>query len=141
MKISIESGDWDRLRGEAAVIRFGVFVVEQNVPEELELDLLDDSSRHWLARNQNGEVVGTARLTPDHHIGRMAVLADYRGRGIGRGLVRAIQQHARDNGIPQLSLNAQTYAIPFYEKLGFRAEGAEFLDAGILHRTMHWRTA
>lgn len=141
MTVKIESGDWDTLRGEAAVIRFGVFVMEQEVPEDLELDLLDPDSRHWIARNVEGSAVGTARLAPDNHVGRMAVLPEWRGRGVGSALLQAIQQHARDNGIPILALNAQVQAIQFYEKFGFIAEGPEFDDAGLPHRLMRWTVA
>lgn len=138
MMQSIESGAWETLRGDAAVIRFGVFVIEQAVPEELELDLLDPESRHWLIRNAEGAAVGTARLTPDNHVGRMAVLPEWRGRGLGRALLEAIQQYARETGIPTLVLNAQVQAIPFYEKSGFIVEGPEFDDAGLPHRVMYW---
>lgn len=136
--ITIESGSWDALRGEASVIRYGVFVVEQAVPEELEMDTLDPACHHWLARTGDGEAVGTARLTPDRHIGRMAVLPEWRGRGVGRALLSAIQQHARDAGLETLHLNAQVSAIAFYEKQGFTVEGPEFMEAGIPHRAMYW---
>lgn len=139
--ISLESGDWDSLRGEAAVIRFGVFVIEQEVPEDLELDMLDPLCRHWIARDSRGEAIATARLTADNHVGRMAVVPDYRGKGVGAALLEAIKQHALETGIEELALNAQLQAIPFYEKLGFTASGPVFDDAGIQHRTMHWRSA
>ncbi len=138
MTIRIESGDWDSLRGDAAVIRYGVFVLEQNVPEDMELDLLDPVSRHWLARSPAGNAVATARLTPDHQLGRMAVLREWRGRGIGTRLVETIQQHALERQVAALILHAQLQAIPFYRRLGFLAEGPTFDDAGIPHRRMRW---
>lgn len=136
MDVSTESGDWDSLRGEAVLVRFAVFVMEQSVPEELELDMLDPLARHWLVRDGDGEAIATARLTPDGRIGRMAVLADWRGRGIGTSLLQAMIAHARSEGMAELTLHAQVTAIPFYQRLGFEAEGPEFDDAGIPHRAM-----
>ena len=132
----IRDGDWDSLRGEAALIRFGVFVLEQDVPEELELDLLDPDCRHWLVHDRNGEAIATARLAPDGQIGRMAVLPDWRGRGVGTALLRAILAHTHESGHPRPYLHAQEQAVGFYERAGFVAEGPLFDDAGIPHRLM-----
>jgi predicted GNAT family N-acyltransferase len=81
-------------------------------------------------------VVGIARLTPDAQVGRMAVLPDWRGRGIGTALLRAVLQCAREKGLAVVTLHAQTHAVPFYARQGFRAEGAVFMEAGIPHRRM-----
>lgn len=134
--ISVELGDWQRLRGAATAIRERVFVLEQNVPADLELDEFDAVSLHALARGADGEAIGTARLLPDAHIGRMAVVAGARGRGVGSRLLLALIEAARARGEREVLLNAQTHAIPFYARFGFVAEGEEFDDAGIPHRSM-----
>lgn len=134
--MEIREGRWDELGGNASEIRRVVFIVEQQVPVEEEWDGRDDACRHFLAV-QDGTPVGTARLLPDAHIGRVAVLAEARGRGIGVALMRAAIEAARRDGHPRVALAAQTHALAFYERLGFQAVGGEFLDAGIAHRSMH----
>jgi predicted GNAT family N-acyltransferase len=132
----VREADWERDQAALRAIRESVFVREQGVPIELEWDGLDPHCLHLLAETGNGAAVGTARLLPDGHIGRMAVLPEWRGRGIGRALLQALIDAARRGGVARVILNAQTYAIAFYEKAGFEAVGAEFLDAGIPHRRM-----
>jgi ElaA protein len=126
--------DWEA----AKAIRFEVFVDEQHVPADLELDDLDAMARHWLA--WDGETaVGTARAVRKDFgwkIGRVAVRRDWRGRGVGQSLMRAIMDAARRAGVRELQLESQTHALAFYERLGFVAEGPEFDDAGIPHRLM-----
>lgn len=124
--------DIDKLRA----VREPVFVVEQRCPIEEEWDALDPVSYHALVLNDRGEPVATGRLTPEHTIGRMAVLADYRGSGTGAMLMERLIARARELGYPELALSSQTHAIPFYERFGFVAEGAEYLDANIPHRMM-----
>lgn len=109
---------------------------EQNVPEELELDGLDDGSVHLLASDMKGRPIGTARLLPDGQIGRMAVLPEWRSHGIGSVLLEKLIEIAREHGLKQVKLDAQDHAISFYEQHGFTIEGEEFLDAGIPHRRM-----
>ncbi len=116
-------------------IRELVFIREQGVPKELEWDTDDLTAVHLLACFE-GEVAGVARLLPDGHIGRVAVLAEFRGRGIGTALMQHAMAAARERGLGEALLNAQTAVIPLYEKLGFVAEGPEFIDAGIPHRHM-----
>ncbi|MFD2424629.1 GNAT family N-acetyltransferase [Ralstonia solanacearum] len=127
---------WDALRDEAGAIRYDVFVVEQNVPVELEWDAYDAQSWHALARDAAGRAVATGRLLPDGHIGRMAVRKEARGTGIGARVLQALIDKAQALGYTQLILNAQTHAIPFYARAGFTPEGGEFDEAGIPHRTM-----
>jgi predicted GNAT family N-acyltransferase len=103
---------------------------------ELEWDELDAQSRHVLAESGQGEPVGTGRLLPDGHIGRMAVLSDWRGCGVGSGLLQALLCLARAQGHAEVLLNAQTHAEPFYARHGFVSSGEPFTDAGIPHRTM-----
>ena len=117
-------------------VREPVFVQEQNVPLELEWDELDPKCTHVIARDDAHRPIGTGRLTPEHKIGRMAVLKEWRGRGVGEALLRALLEQARDQGLPEVVLHAQVDAIGFYEKFGFQPEGARFVEAGIEHQTM-----
>jgi predicted GNAT family N-acyltransferase len=138
--IEVRLGAWIDLREEAAPIRYAVFVDEQQVPAEIELDDWDALSLHALALDAQGRVLGTGRLLPDGHIGRMAVLQSARGQGVGTALLRALLQAARARGDREVVLSAQTHAMPFYEKAGFIAEGDEYDDAGIPHRQMRLST-
>lgn len=137
--IEVRLGAWIDLRDEAAPIRYAVFVDEQKVPAEIELDDWDALSLHALALDAQGRVLGTGRLLPDGHIGRMAVLQSARGQGVGTALLRALLQAARARGDREVVLSAQTHAMSFYEKEGFIAEGDEYDDAGIPHRQMRRR--
>ena len=134
--LEIREGSWEALGAEASEIRRVVFMEEQKVPREEEWDGRDGDCRHFLALLA-GTPVGTARLLPDAHIGRVAVLAEARGRGIGEALMVAAIDAARRDGHPAVALAAQTHALAFYARLGFTAFGEAFLDAGILHRNMH----
>jgi predicted GNAT family N-acyltransferase len=133
---TIELGSWERLASEATPIRHAVFVHEQRVPAEVELDEWDASSLHAIARDARGRPVGTGRLLPDGHIGRMAVLPEARGTGVGTAILRALMGAARERGHADVVLNAQTHAAPFYRRLGFVEEGGVFDDAGIPHIAM-----
>lgn len=134
--IRIELGDWSALRALATPIRFTVFVEEQKVPADIELDDWDARSLHAIARDAAGNAVGTGRLLPDGHIGRMAVLASARGLGVGTALLRALMDAARARGMLSIELSAQTHAVPFYLREGFVAFGDEYPDAGIAHLNM-----
>jgi hypothetical protein len=134
--IRIELLDWPAAREGATRVRTIVFVDEQGVPPEIELDDFDAVSDHALAIDASGEAIGTGRLLPDGHIGRMAVLKERRGRGIGDALLEALIRRAGDHGLPEVVLNAQTHAAPFYARHGFRAHGPEFEEAGIPHVEM-----
>jgi predicted GNAT family N-acyltransferase len=132
---------------EALRIRRLVFIDEQRVPEDLELDEHDDE-RAWGRTAvhallwKDGLPAATGRLLledgPGHnaHVGRVAVLREYRGTGLGRALMEALQERAHKLGYPRITHAAQLHAIPFYERLGYVARGAVFLDAGIEHRWM-----
>lgn len=134
--IRIELGDWTAMRAQAEPVRRAVFVEEQKVPAEIELDEADPLSLHALAFDRQGRVLGTGRLLPDGHIGRMAVLPPARGKGVGSALLRALMQAARQRGHREVALSAQTHAMPFYQRFGFVAEGDVYDDAGIPHRSM-----
>lgn len=122
-------------------VRMTVFVEEQRVPVEEELDSYDEIADHFVAE-EDGRVVGTARLIDrgdgTGKIGRVAILPDYRGRGLGRDLMWYVMAAAFQR-FDTLMLDAQVPVIPFYERLGFEAEGGVFLDAGIEHRKMTCR--
>jgi predicted GNAT family N-acyltransferase len=126
---------WDEAREALASVRHAVFVVEQRVPEELEWDEADAVALHALA-SAAGVPIGTARLLPDGHIGRIAVLREWRGRGAGDALLASMLDAARERGFDTALLNAQVHALDFYRRHGFEAEGDVFLDAGIPHRAM-----
>ncbi|WP_144634948.1 GNAT family N-acetyltransferase [Bordetella genomosp. 13] len=127
---------WERLRDDASVVRHAVFVVEQSVPVEIEMDDQDAVSVHAVAYDAEGRPVATGRLLPDGHIGRMAVMARTRGAGVGGQVLRALIERARAQGHAEVALNAQTHARAFYEGHGFVAEGDEFVEAGIPHVSM-----
>jgi predicted GNAT family N-acyltransferase len=133
---SIRLCNWDEARPEARRIRELVFVREQGVPLELEWDEQDPHCEHALAFAADGSAVGTGRLLPDGHIGRMAVLKEWRGKGVGTMLLQALMAQARQRGHASACLNAQTYATGFYRRFGFEVLGAEFMEAGIPHVAM-----
>jgi predicted GNAT family N-acyltransferase len=134
-ELRIELLPWEEARAHAVPIRFAVFVDEQGVPPEIELDEMDEKSLHAVAFDE-GKAVATGRLLPDGHIGRMAVLKDRRGRGIGGQILDRLVDRARSRGEREVILSAQVHATAFYRRHGFVEEGAEYLDAGIPHRQM-----
>lgn len=127
---------WHDALESLAAVRRTVFIEEQSVPEALEWDADDAPSLHALAVSREGEPIGTARLLPDGHIGRVAVLRAWRSRGVGGALLSAMIEAARTRGHGRALLNAQVQALPFYRRFGFEVEGGIFLDAGIEHRAM-----
>ncbi|MCC6157558.1 MAG: GNAT family N-acetyltransferase [Deltaproteobacteria bacterium] len=124
----------------AADLRTRVFVGEQNVPPELELDEYDATADHLVALDDDGVVRGTLRLLPygegDVKIGRVAVDAALRGTGLGLALMREAFAEARRRNCGAAHLGSQVTVVGFYEKLGFTAFGDVFDDAGIPHRHM-----
>lgn len=135
MNITVITGTWAELGVAASAIRHEVFVDEQRVPVELELDEFDAISLHVLARDGD-TAIGTGRLLPDSHIGRMAVRRTARGAGIGSLLLQALMQQARQRGDSAVLLHAQCSARGFYERHGYAPEGTVFMDAGIEHIAM-----
>ncbi len=127
--------DWEAARADASRIRTLVFVEEQGVPVDIEMDDKDAACVHALAYVE-GRAIGTGRLLPDGHIGRMAVLKDCRTRGVGGAILAALLAEARRRGIPEAVLAAQTHALGFYRKHGFREVGPIFEEAGIPHQEM-----
>lgn len=133
--IRIELMRWDAARLAASSIRTQVFVDEQGVPREIEMDDLDAACVHALAYVQ-GRAVGTGRLLPDGHIGRMAVLRECRSAGVGGAILEGLVEEARRRGMRNVVLSAQTHALGFYRRHGFKEEGPVFEEAGIPHQAM-----
>jgi len=131
----IELMTWEQARADASPIRFTVFCEEQGVPLEIELDDQDAVSIHVVAY-EDGRPVATGRLLPDGHIGRMAVLKDWRGRGIGGAMLGRLIERARERGDREVVLSAQIHAARFYQAHGFVPHGDEYMEAGIRHREM-----
>jgi predicted GNAT family N-acyltransferase len=128
--------DWRTGEPQLRSIRHAVFVVEQRVPEVLEWDDADVRSLHALAVDATGDAIGCARLLPDGHVGRVAVVAPWRNRGVGTALLLRLVGEARGRGDARVILNAQVSAMPFYARHGFVASGDAFEEAGIAHRVM-----
>lgn len=126
---------WEADKPALRAVREAVFVGEQGVPAELEWDEHDATSLHVLAE-VDGTPVGTGRLLPTDQIGRMAVLPDWRGRGVGGAILQTLVNLAAARGSKLVGLNAQTRARAFYLRHGFVAVGDEFPDAGIPHIRM-----
>ncbi len=138
-----------RDRDAAYSVRFDVFVTEQQVPADLELDALDETADHFVAYDGD-QAVGAGRLVVEPpgfagcdpalgevgHLGRLAVRPQTRGTALGVGLVAAIEERVRERGLRVVALSAQTHALGFYERLGYRAHGDVFDDAGLPHRWM-----
>lgn len=127
---------WQDHEAEIRRIRLEVFVEEQQVPLELEWEGNDDQFHYVLAVNTQKQTIGTGRMDTEGHIGRMAVLKPWRHQGVGSAMLDALVEHAQQQKISRLILNAQCTAVPFYEQQGFVIISDEFMDAGIPHKTM-----
>ncbi|MDF3086326.1 MULTISPECIES: GNAT family N-acetyltransferase [Burkholderia] len=137
----VETGDWAVLGGDAARIRDAVFVREQQIPPEWELDDDDPLSLHAVAYRTDAatglrRAVATGRLLPSGTIGRVAVLADMRGQGVGSAVLNALLDAARRRGEAVVRLYAQDSAVSFYLRHGFAAVGEPFVEAGVPHVEM-----
>lgn len=135
-RINVILGDWETCKHDAMPIRYEVFVQEQHVPVEEEMDMDDANCVHAVAYNEQGVAMGTGRLLGNAHIGRMAVRVAYRGQGVGAELLAALVDEARRRHYLEVVLAAQLHAQAFYAAHGFVAVGAVFMDAGIEHITM-----
>ena len=138
--VQVRTGGWQELGAEAREIRTEVFVREQKIPADLEWDDADASSVHAVAHNRFGLALGTGRLL-EHvpgvaKIGRMAVRQSVRGGSVGRAVLDALLEAARQRGDREAILHAQLSAAPFYTRAGFMARGAVFEEAGIPHVEM-----
>lgn len=131
----IKTATWPDDMSTLKDIRFEVFVQEQGVPAEEEIDANDPLSIHAIAWS-DGVAAACGRLLPDGHIGRMAVRKPYRGQGVGAMVMEHLIERARQRGDREVVLSAQTHAVGFYEKFGFSSYGPEYLDCNIPHRDM-----
>ncbi len=135
--IDIKTVSWQE--GQAALedVRMIVFVQEQNVAVDIEMDDRDAFCLHILAEDKR-KPIGTGRIDIEKQgkIGRVAVLSEYRGQGIGKALMHALETLARQAGLSAVWLNAQISAQSFYEQLGYVTAGEQFLEAGIVHSRM-----
>ena len=127
---------WNDAEVALRFVRHEVFVVEQRVPEDLEWDELDPQCMHALAEDAGGAPIGCGRLLPTGYIGRIAVLAHWRGCGVGAAVLSRLIALARQLGHREAKLNAQTSAAGFYARYGFIPVGATFVEANIVHQTM-----
>jgi predicted GNAT family N-acyltransferase len=131
----IELMPWEQARAYATPIRFAVFVAEQGVPAGIEMDEMDAKCVHAIAF-EGDHAVATGRLLPDSHIGRMAVLEEFRGKGVGGAVLAKLMEAAKSRGDREVLLSAQVHAVPFYEAYGFEVFGEVYEEAGIPHRDM-----
>lgn len=132
----VREAEWRTEQALLRAVRHPVFVQEQAVPEDIEWDATDPQCLHAIAFDRAGTPIGTARLLPDGHIGRVAVLKPWRGRGVGVALMRWMIAAARTRGHGEVALNAQTSAAAFYQRLGFAVSGPGFIEANIPHVPM-----
>ena len=117
-------------------VREEVFIREQGVPAKLEWDGLDKGCRHALALSHNGNAIGCGRMMDNGHIGRIAVLPQWRKQKVGTAIMEAFLDYARTHDYPQVDVDAQVYAVPFYQGFDFIEQGEVFMDAGLPHIKM-----
>ena len=128
--------EWSEAGSLLSSVRTSVFVAEQQVPVEIERDGRDTECVHVLAEGAEGTPVGAGRLMPDGRIGRMAVLREWRGAGVGGAMLQALMAEAKRRGHRGTHLHSQAHAKAFYERHGFIVDGDEYLEAGIAHVLM-----
>lgn len=124
---------------QAFEVRRKVFVDEQGVPVHIEMDEYDDTATHFVGYDLEQPIAAARIRESESGIGkieRVCVLSEYRGQHVGMLLMNEMEEFARTTGFFTLKLNSQSYAIPFYEKLGYEVSSPEFMDAGIPHRAM-----
>lgn len=132
----VRTADWKLDETAIAEVRRTVFIEEQGVPEALEWEA-EDAQYRWFVAQASNRVIGIVRLTDAGRIGRMAVMPEWRRRGVGKALLATALRAAAESGLMQVHLSAQTHAMAFYARYGFIAKGPEFLDADIPHRHMN----
>ncbi len=136
MKYSIHIVDFTQHEKEIRLVRNTVFTGEQGISSAIDFDGRCPDCYHVLARNEAGEPVGTGRMQKNGHIGRLAVIAAWRGNVIGKAMLEALISHARRIGLRQVYLNSQQSAVGFYEKCGFICDGEIFHEVNIPHIKM-----
>ncbi len=134
--LQVSLADWQSNSAAIRAVRNTVFSVEQGISETLDFDGRDQECVHVLAQIGESEIVGTARMLPDGHVGRIAVHKQWRGQGVGTQLVEYLAAVARDRGFAEIHLHSQVQAAEFYSALNFVARGEVFMEAGIEHVLM-----
>jgi len=134
--MTLTLADWETDHAAIRELRNAVFSVEQGISRDLDFDGRDHECVHVLARLGDGTAVGTARMLPDGHVGRIAVAREWRGRGVGSRLVESLIDAARERGFTEIYLHSQIRAAGFYERLRFEARGDTFMEADIEHVLM-----
>lgn len=132
----VELLSWEEARTAAAPVRYAVFLEEKDAPPGVELDDIDPQCIHALALDESGKAVGTGRLLPDGQIGRMAVLKDWRRRGVGAAIIEALIEEARRRGYAAVTTSVALQPAQFYRSEGFVAEGKVYREADILQHKM-----
>jgi predicted GNAT family N-acyltransferase len=132
-KFTIRDASWQDDESEIAFVRRQVFIIEQKIPESEEWDNADANSSHVLVFSEKRDVVGTGRIEPTGKIARLAVIAEYRGQGVGSLMLTRLVEEARQRGFSQVFLHAQTHALKFYKKFGFVSDEEIFSEGGIPH--------
>jgi predicted GNAT family N-acyltransferase len=134
--LQIRLAGWEQDSAAIRAVRNRVFSDEQGISEALDFDGRDHECVQVLARTGEGNTIGTARMLPDGHVGRIAVHKEWRGRGVGTRLVEYLADVARERGFAEIHLHSQAQAAGFYARLGFEARGETFMEAGIEHVLM-----
>lgn len=134
--VRIERVSWSGHEADLVAVRQAVFIEEQSVPEELEWDGEDAESIHFLARADDDTPIGCVRLLSSGQISRLSVIESWRHQGIGKALLNAVEDEARQRAMGEIYLHAQTQATHFYEEAGFSVSGGIFIEADIPHRQM-----
>jgi len=125
--------DWLTSREQLEAIRRKVFILEQKIPEADEFDDADENSSHVLVLSEKRDAVGTGRIEATGKIARIAVVAEFRDRGVGTAILERLIEEARSRGYDRVFLHAQTQALDFYKKFGFVSDEKAFMEAGIPH--------
>lgn len=136
MEFTIHPVTWHDAEPLLRAVREAVFIREQGVPVELEWDGLDEDSHHVLALSNAGQAIGCGRILPNAHVGRIAVLKEWRDKKVGTALLEGLLAYANNRHYPEVEIDAQVQALPFYHRFGFVEEGEVFMDANIAHRKM-----
>lgn len=139
MTIQITLANWHTQQHAARLVREQVFVTEQQIPLEMGMDETDDLCLHAVATDASGQPIGTGRLLPDGHIGRLAVVASARGNRVGAALLQRLMQAAKERGDQCVIVNAMVQVAGFYERFGFKAISKEYVEAGIPHIDLEYR--
>ena len=139
MQFTIHPVTWHDAEPLLREVRELVFIREQGVPAELEWDGMDEDSHHVLALSNAGQAIGCGRILPNAHIGRIAVIPEWRGKKVGTAILEGLLAYAGNKGFTEVEMDAQVHALPFYLNFGFVTEGEVFMDANIPHRKIRMK--